>query len=680
MERDGRNYTPSPTWLKTSSASHKQAPAPKRKPRFSAATASASGSTDDEDCSPPLPPKPKTSTAPPSIRTSTSSASGQHALPLEKGPFTLPEFVSKFGHSLPLCVSVEKGFQSDDERESIAMGDSYNLHLVKRSKVVELREASGETHNIPLSSSLQFAPVFNDSDDTDTDQTFERVSDIVSLKPLPRLLRATKTFSKDNKSLVEKNEVFVVQKVISTPLRKKTLQVYSTLFNREKILPNDCEGGFTADPYATRLHLPDIISLFIEEFPLRVRVHLTDFELENESDFPFHLSSEVSVLTEMKTEISIVASTYWQDGQPSAEQDEQRFIEIPISLEIEVSILQPDHTVSYVLSLSLTHTHTHTYTHTHTHSFSLSPCPFLPPSFSPPPLSVILHSHKFCIVHDHNVLTYLQEKDLFHRTRSLLESFNSAKIHTINKSSSNLTFAPRQGYEREGVEIEEPNRVYEVISHRTLFKPRRQEDENLIYAEILQDTPPTSTHSSLTPDKTQQRSPPPLSPKPNLKKRGSVAAAERTQPPYQGTERALPPHRATVRTPPPHRATERTPPPHQLQAEKRAVDRKLSVDSASSERELTYQPLIRRSPSPDSNISAYVTLNRRPPHHSVTGARSEQTLLSSLATAAATTAGVATAGVGGTEDFRTLIRDLIGRIQALEQQVAELTNRVDVLT
>ena len=243
----------------------------------------------------------------------------------DKGPFTLSEFVSKFSRSLPLCVSVEKGYHSDDERHCIANGDKYDVHFVKRSKVAVLKDSTGTKYSIPLSSPIQFSPIFSkDSSDSDSDseQIFDCVAEVVTLKPLPRLLRATKNYTKDDKLLVEKNEILVVNKVT----KKKSLQVYSVLHNREKCLPYDCEGGFTADQYATRLHLPDLISLFLDEFPLRVRVYLTDIELtggELELDLPYHLLSEASVVTELQTE-NLLGGLHSLGGGPEEERDSCR--------------------------------------------------------------------------------------------------------------------------------------------------------------------------------------------------------------------------------------------------------------------------------------------------------------------------------------------------------------------
>lgn len=318
------------------STSSTVSPVPKKRPVPRPRPRSTIIESDDDDASPPK--------LPPNKPTIHQHSRITQLLPEDRGPFTLTQFISKYGHSLPLCVSVERGYQSDDERYCIGMGDEYNIHFVKRSKVVILKDSSDVTYNIPLSSPMQFTPLFNTlstDNETDCEQIFDCVADMVTLKPLPRLTRVTKNYMKDNELLVEKNEILLVQKVITSPLRKKSLKVYSVLHNREKILPSNCEGGFTTDHYATRLHLPDIISLFLKEFPLKVIVYLTDIELVDDNDFPFHLSSDISVLTDIQTEVSVVASTHWPD-EKLVKTESVELIDIPIHLDIEVSILQTD--------------------------------------------------------------------------------------------------------------------------------------------------------------------------------------------------------------------------------------------------------------------------------------------------------------------------------------------------
>lgn len=403
---------------------------PKPRPRREKPHPPSSASTDAAVCPPPLPPKPpakpaETQNQEEDIYVDIESVDSTEAvytdirsvLAEERGSFSLSEFASRFGQLLPLCVSVEKGYEGEVERDSIAMGDTYNIHFVKHSKMVVLTDSSNETYNIPLNSPVQFAPLFQDSNSNSADDTkelvFDRVSDIIAHKPLPRLLRATKCQMKDDRVVVEKNEILVVQKVITSTLRKKTLQVYSVSQSKEKILPNDCVGGFTADPYATRLHLPDITSLFQNEFPLRVQMYLTDIEFSDGSDFPFHLASEILQLTSVLTETSLVASTHWGDGQ--TDPDDQYLIDIPIGLNIEVSLYRADKKDD------------------------------------------------------------VNQKDLFQRTQKLYKMFHTAKIRSIRVSSCDLGMAARKGHEGEGVQLDEPNMIYEDVQRvpQLLTVPRQ---------------------------------------------------------------------------------------------------------------------------------------------------------------------------------------------------------------
>ena len=326
-----------------------------------------------------------------------------------KGPYSLTSFVAKYGDVLPLRISVEKGHHGDNETQSIAMGDTYNVHFVKHSQVAVITDQSGATYNFPLSSPAELAPIFdvdsNSDEKVSSERVFERIADVIAQKPLPRLLRATKSHTRDDKTLVEKNEILIVKKVNST-LRKKTLQVFSVSHNKEKVLPSDCVGAFTSDVYATRLHLPTIVSHFQDEFPLNVQVYITDMEFTEDSDFPFHLTSEVSVLTGVHTETSLVVSTYWGEGKGRRSGEDQGLIDIPLDLPIEVSILQAEKRED-------------------------------------------------------------KELDLFRRTRNIYEGFNPSKVRSIRTSSSDLSTTLRKGHERDGVQLQGPHRVFKASRQRT---------------------------------------------------------------------------------------------------------------------------------------------------------------------------------------------------------------------
>ena len=109
------------------------------------------------------------------------------------------------------------------------------------------------------------------------------------------------------------------------------------------------------------------------------------------------------------------------------------------------------------------------------------------------------------------------------------------------------------------------------------------------------------------------------------------------------------------------------------------VGRKLSVDSAVNSGENPYQALLNtRSVSESESSSAYVTLGQRPTARNsvITGTKSQQVMMNSLTA----TAAVSPARDGTVEDNGTLIRDLIGRIESLEQQVEVLTEKVEQLS
>ena len=182
----------------------------------------------------------------------------------------------KYSTLLPLQIQVRKGYHGSDERHCIAADDVYNVHFVKHTKVVVLRDRRGVKFNIPLNSAVQFAPVFNPNNDVKEAMRgycYERVSDLMALHTLPRIVRATKPHIRvDPKSTIEQNEVFIVQSVVSIGVRRRVLQVYSVTCSQNKLLLADSVAGFTTSPRHTALYLLEIIEHFLNSLPLEVQV------------------------------------------------------------------------------------------------------------------------------------------------------------------------------------------------------------------------------------------------------------------------------------------------------------------------------------------------------------------------------------------------------------------------
>ena len=217
----------------------------------------------------------------------------------------------------------------------------------------------------------------------------------------------------------------------------------------------------------------------------------------------------------------------------------------------------------------------------------------------------------------------------------------------------------RKGYEREGVEIEESDRVYEVIGEqsRSLYRPyiaKIMQDPTYAEVDTSYQRPPPARPA---PDQKNEALPPPLSPKPPSRKT---------------------PVRYTTSSP---SDRPRVPSPL-LEGEvggrkKIEMGRKLSADVAAEavmSKEQLYQPLVkpRGSASQSAAIPTYESLvpTPRPGRGSVTtGKKSQEAMMNSLLTAA-----------GEAEDIGTLVRNLIGRIESLEQQVAVLSDKVERLS
>ena len=132
-------------------------------------------------------------------------------------------------------------------------------------------------------------------------------------------------------------------------------------------------------------------------------------------DFPRHLTSEVVTLTHSSIETSLISTTHW-DGSYQPSEKDRIPIDIPIDLDIEVTVI---------------------------------------PS---------LETDK--------------EEQLCSDTKNLYEGFDCLNVKTfgdINKSGTQLLKVVRQGYEDRGLELQKPERIYDVI-----LSPRTRNTEFII--------------------------------------------------------------------------------------------------------------------------------------------------------------------------------------------------------
>ena len=345
----------------------------------------------------PVPPKPAAPKVSPKPMASSRQAARSHSREADdedEETLSLNQFVLQYSTLLPLQIMVKRGYHGGNERNCIAADDVYNVHFVKHTKVAVLKDRRGATFNIPLNSVVQFAPVFNPTNDPKEALrgfSFEKVSDLMAQKTLPRIVRAMKPHVRvDPQTTIEQYEVFIVHGVVSTGVRKKLLQVYSITCSQQKLLPSDSVGMFTTEPHLTYFYLLEIVEHLLNVLPLEVMVVMNDTDFSDE--MPHYLTNEITTLTHMDSETSLIASTHWGKNEQVSEEDHMP-VDIPVDLPIEVVV---------------------------------QPC------------------------------DGANEADLSDHTKTLYEDFDPCRIRLLR--SRNI----RRGFEKEGMELERPDRIYEI--------------------------------------------------------------------------------------------------------------------------------------------------------------------------------------------------------------------------
>ena len=255
---------------------------------------------------------------------------------------TLSELIARYSQSFPLRVRVVKGFLGEQgEQNAIASGEVYNIHFVKRTNAVKIKDHDDRnTYTVPFNSAARFG-IICERNDGSQPMTFETVGDIMAAVPLPKVVCAKRAYrGSDNKSSVKKDEVLVIQGVQKGRfgLGKNTLKVSSVNTWEEKILQRECVGHFTTDPYCTQLYLPEILSNVKCPLPLMAKMYL---DVEGEEAFPEYLISEPVKLAEQLMERSLVATPVDEEGDT----DDMKalpntLVELPTSLDIEVVIVR----------------------------------------------------------------------------------------------------------------------------------------------------------------------------------------------------------------------------------------------------------------------------------------------------------------------------------------------------
>lgn len=233
---------------------------------------------------------PQSSSTPTSVHRSTPNGSQTQ---VEKAD-TIHSLIEKYSRHVPLRMRVLQGYCSDTADINISTGDLYDVQTMKTTQVVTIRDQDGMTYRVPVESATKFGLIFNLSSNYDEGlcgYTFRTVSDLTSLSILPRIVCTVKAFEgNDGRSSVQENEILVIQQALKSMFRgKRGIKVYSLLTKSEKVLPEDCDVGFSTNPSLIRLPLSEIIAHISNPFPAHAVMYPNSAD-NTDQDIPGKLS------------------------------------------------------------------------------------------------------------------------------------------------------------------------------------------------------------------------------------------------------------------------------------------------------------------------------------------------------------------------------------------------------
>jgi len=90
----------------------------------------------------------------------------------------LRDFVEKYSKSFPVHIKVLKGYCGPSSRLTISSSDTYNIHFMKHTKVVSIKDAHDTPYSIPLNSAIEFGLVYDPNDNRSeaiNGLTFEKI-------------------------------------------------------------------------------------------------------------------------------------------------------------------------------------------------------------------------------------------------------------------------------------------------------------------------------------------------------------------------------------------------------------------------------------------------------------------------------------------------------------------------
>lgn len=273
-----------------------------------------------------------TSTSQPNTRNNSAEQSAATPLPHSSVVLDLAELAEKYAQFVPFRMRVVNGFMAADNMKdpTFVVDEIYSVHLVKEMKVVKTNSAAGEFF-IPINSVAKFGLIQDEHKDC---ITYETVDDLLSAKPIPKVVAVKIDYTNPDKKLsLKKDEVLAVKDVIRARIGrgKIMLKAFSFLSQEEVMLPRELQVKFTTDPCYTQLYLTDLV----DHIAMPCVAHYFPISSSSHTSLP----SMKITLEGQETCRSVIVSLF-RDNPASQKHNATNFIDIPTRININVSIIE----------------------------------------------------------------------------------------------------------------------------------------------------------------------------------------------------------------------------------------------------------------------------------------------------------------------------------------------------
>ena len=207
---------------------------------------------------PTLPPRP--------VTTPTVQKTFKRAQPkFITGDLSFEELIKHYQKSFPLRVYMTNGYLGATSRLTISTGDMYNIHFLKKTRVMLFRDTHDTPYSIPLNSAIEFGLLYQPRQgrkaaEVEAGVIFSSVADLLSQPESPRVMAVLKSWqSSDGKTSLVTNEVLFIKSSQKSLFGKKGVRVYSLTTKSDKFLSEECTTRFSTQPTLCRLHITDIV-------------------------------------------------------------------------------------------------------------------------------------------------------------------------------------------------------------------------------------------------------------------------------------------------------------------------------------------------------------------------------------------------------------------------------------